>query len=208
MFRTLSQFFGSFLDRSLSGRRARGTLRRAALFGGLLLAVWLGAEYLLPSPAAEKPPVISDGSGTVATSSPEESAPEDWNPGIVLAVLLLGGGIALAVHLRRRSDQAPREPAALMNVVGRQSLGSDRELLLVACADEMLLLGVSSEGVRLLKSYAPDRFPDHRSAPAAPGGDGAASAAPSLDSQAGGLGRSFTEVLRQYASLYSAESRN
>lgn len=203
MFQRLAQFFGSFADESPSGRNARRTLNRALLFGGLLVALWLATEYLLPAPAPDGPPVVSDQSGSVAATPDERGAEDSWHPGLVVALLLLGGGIALAVHLRRDSSTAAGSTGP-MSVVARQSLGADRELALVSCAGEILLLALSSDGVRLIKTYDRDRFPDLHAPP--PGGDGAPAHGGAMPEN-GSLGHSFTEVLRQYASTYASGTR-
>jgi flagellar biogenesis protein FliO len=207
MFRTLSQFFGSLTEKSTSGKRAQRSLNKALLFGGLLLVLWLGAEYLLPDGTPEEPPVISDEAGTVATTSPSEEPAGSWNPGLVVAVMLLGGGIALAVYLRRdESGSAPATSPAL-RIIARHTIGQEHRLLLVECGGEVHLMGTGSGEIRLLKSYDTDEFPELYPEEGPPVGDGAAQPAALVGSSGPGLGTSLPEVLREYASQYSAGTR-
>ena len=207
MFRTITQFFGSLTEATTSGKRAQRSLNKALLFGGILVALWLGAEYLLPGGGPEQPPVISDEAGTVATTPPAEDASSRWNPGLLVAVLLLGGGIALAVYLRRDERGAAPTTSPALRVIARHTIGQEHRLLLVECGGEVHLMGTGSGDIRLLKSYDTDEFPELYPEGGTPAGDGAAQPAAIGGSSGPGLGASFTEVLREYASQYSAGTR-
>lgn len=208
MFRTLTQFFGSLTEKSTSGKRAQRSLNKALLFGGVLLALWLGAEYFLPAGTPEQPPVISDEAGTVANTPPAEEPSSSWNPGLVVAVLILGGGIALAVYLRRGESSAAPTTSTALRVIARHTIGQEHRLLLVECGGEVHLMGTGSGDIRLLKSYDTDEFPELYPEGDPPAGDGAAQPAAIGGSSGPGLGTSFTEVLREYASQYSAGTRS
>lgn len=146
---------------SLSGTppiEARRYLKRAFLFGAGLLLLWVALQ-LVPSPSS--PPetaVYSDDAGTVAARAeqrPSPRTPRLFTPGTLAALLLLGGGVAVAVHLRRTSTG---EGPNAITPLGEYALGPNQSLRLIECAGEVLLIGVTGGQVNLLRSYAADQF--------------------------------------------------
>ncbi len=175
-------------------------LKRALLFAGGLALLWL-ATQLMPSPSASTP-LYSDESGTVAANPgaaiPErQRAPSLVGPGYLVALLLLGGGGAFAVLLRRRTSSG-RATAAEIQSLGAMQIAPAQQLRLVACGDEVLLLGVTSSQITLLKSYPRESFNDANASPSPdppmPG---------SLSSPVEPVRASFAGLLRDYAGVHS-----
>lgn len=138
---------------------ARRYLKRAFLFGAGLLLLWVALQ-LVPSAA---PPVesavYSDDAGTVAARAeprPSARTPSLFTPGMLAAILLLGGGVAVAIHLRRRTNGG--EGPTAISPVGEYAIGPNQSLRLIECAGEVLLIGVTAGQVSLLRSYPPDQF--------------------------------------------------
>lgn len=174
---------------------------RLLLIGGGLLILWLAIQFM-PAPSAP-PPVASDEAGTVATTPNTASKSGSltiFTPGRIAVIVLLLGGGALALYLRQRSS-ANGEAAALIQTLGQVQISQDQHLRLVCCNDEVLLLGVTSNEITLLKSYPRSSFdlatpPDDDLAepgqPAAP-----VSQSPTFSK--------FADVLRQYGHFSSHE---
>ncbi|MFN3596104.1 MAG: flagellar biosynthetic protein FliO [Rubricoccaceae bacterium] len=101
---------------------------------------------------------VSDG-GRLA-HVPTRPARSLLRPGNVLAVLLLAGGVAWAVYLRRRPDGPGAEdrPPALTSLA-ELPLGPGQMLRLVRVGEETLLLGLAQGSVTLLRRYAPGESP-------------------------------------------------
>lgn len=138
---------------------ARRYLKRAFLFGAGLLLLWVSLQLLPSRTAPEQPPVYSDEAGTVASGTqktPPSGTLNLFAPGNLVAILLLGGGVALAVHLRRRSRTGDAPTA--ITPLGEYGIGPNQSLRLVECANEVLLIGVTSGQVTLLRSYTADQF--------------------------------------------------
>ncbi len=136
---------------------ARRYLKRALLFGAGLLLLWASLQ-LLPS-QTRVPPVYSDDAGTVAGQAdpePKSGIPDVFSPGNLLAIVLLGGGVALAVHLRRRSKSD--NGSTPITPLGDYTIGPNQSLRLIECGNEVLLIGVAAGQITLLRSYPTDRF--------------------------------------------------
>ena len=103
---------------------------------------------------------------------------------VIGVLLLLAGGGALAYYLHRRQDATTGRTAAPIEPMGSFTLAPNQQLRLVACNDEVLLLGVTAQQITLLKSYPRADF------------DGAASDGVPV---AGTAPPAFAEVLRSYA---------
>ncbi|MFQ5571035.1 MAG: flagellar biosynthetic protein FliO [Rhodothermales bacterium] len=138
--------------------RARQLLKRALLFGAGLVLLWLAVQ-LAPGPSlsetAEPQAVVSGAMEEGGRSSPAALQFLSW--GNVAALVLLAGGGGLAYYLRRRS-RGGRGPATLIQSVGHLVLSPNQQLRLIRCGDEVLLLGVASGQITLLKTYAGDAF--------------------------------------------------
>lgn len=120
--------------------------------------LWMGTRVV----AAQAAPLdgAPDDSARTASSamSGGGASIEVFTWGNVAALLLLGGGGAFALYLRQRGGEtggnAPFRP------LGTLALGQSQQLRLVACGEEVLLLGVTDDEVTLLKTYPPDAFED------------------------------------------------
>lgn len=174
--------------RSSGERRSpRKYLQRAGLFAAGLFLLWVALRLVPSVTNVPEPPVYSDDAGTVA-ASPESGAPPLISPGNIAALLLLAGGVAVAVYLRRRkADEAVHDA---ITTLGRTEIGQQQQLLLVRCVDEVLLLGVTASQISLLRTYDPASF-DERATPTL------ADAENQMDAQQ----VQFAEVLRQSLGL-------
>lgn len=168
-------------DTSSPADRRRFTL--PLLFGAGLLLLWVLVQF---SPrSAPESSVRSDEAGTVASSpnvpkGEAAAAPSFFSWGNAAALLLLTAGGAFALRLRRQNP-GRRSEDALLSTVGELPLSQNQQLRLVACGDDVLLLGITSERITLLKRYPHTDFPDKDALP-----DADASALP------------FANVLRQH----------
>jgi len=178
----------SFLpDSTASSVNPQSLMKGALILVSALFLLWL-IVWLLPSNAP--PPVHSDANGTVAAQTPPTGVDTPMvTPGRLIVVLLLTGGIGFALYLRQRSSSAPR-PDAPMHVLGRLSITQDQQLTLVRCQDDVLLLGLSPNGITLLRTYSEGAFT------AAPFADHLSPDAPPVSSEASLSG--FATILRQY----------
>lgn len=179
-------------------------LQRALLFAAGLALLWLAVQLLPPSAPPTPHPLYSDESGTVAAKTDAvqfRREPRLLTPGTFFAFVLLAGGGAFALHLRRRR-RLPGTPAALIEPVATYPLAAGQQLRLVRCADEVLLLGVTSAQITLLKTYPGDTFDpagsvpyeDPTAYPAAP----PAATRPDLASSP------FADVLRHHARQHAS----
>lgn len=152
---------------STTGSTRPGTRRyvkRALLFGSGLLLLWVALQLFPVRTGDGAHAVFSDRTGTVAAQAADEvepDAPALFSPGTLAAVLLLGGGVALAVYLRRRN--ADGDAPAPITPLGEYSIGPGQSLRLVECGEEVLLLGVTSGRIELLRSYPAGHFETIRS---------------------------------------------
>ncbi|MEM1042260.1 MAG: flagellar biosynthetic protein FliO [Bacteroidota bacterium] len=113
-------------------------LRRALLFAGGLLLLFL-VVHLAPA------------------SETARAGPRLLSAGNLLALALLAGGGAWALHLRKRAASAGHAPA-LLEPVGQMQLAAGQQLRLVRCGGEVLLLGVASGQITLLRRYDAEAF--------------------------------------------------
>ncbi len=146
--------------------------RRAVLFGAGLLVLWLALQLAPSAPPAPSAPsrsaladerlpdragfATAERLGEVATR-PSRSL---LRPGNVLALLLLVGGGAGALYLRKRRPGTEASDDALpMAPLGSLVLAPGQSLRLVRVGDEVLLLGLAQGGVSLLRRYDADEAP-------------------------------------------------
>ena len=174
---------------------------RRALFLALLVASLGAALCLNPRPPAEVAAVPG-----VATSAPAE--PElAFGAGHLFALALLLGGGVFAVHLRRgaRSETA----LALLRPMEALTLAPNQQLRLVACGDDVLLLGVTGSAVTLLKSYPREAFESLPRLPEEETATGKESADAGKEASSSVVPRrdTFAEALRQRAVRSAMPSR-
>ena len=130
-------------------------LRHLLLFGTVVVV--LGAVlHLMPrASSAEAAAPVAASSSAVATSPTFSETTTDvrLGGGYLGALALLLGGVALALYLRR---SAAPESAALMRPLGNFKIAPNQQLRLVACGEDVLLLGVTAGSITLLKTYPHD----------------------------------------------------
>lgn len=136
----------------------RQYLRRAGLFAAGLVLLWIALQ-LLPSPPVD-PPVFADDAGAVAAraaDSTHDPGPRLFSFGNLAALaILVGGGIfAYVTHRRSRIGGSGK---SLIEPVAELSLGQGQELRLIRCGGEVLLIGVSSQQISVLRHFAGDSF--------------------------------------------------
>ncbi len=144
-------------------------LKRILFFGAALLLLWL-AVSLLPDGSAPKTdePVYAGETGAIARNT--AGAPHErslFGPGYLVAIVLLAGGAAFAVYLRKQRG-APGVESTPIRTLGRVQIAQNQQLRLIACGGEVLLLGVTAQGIGLIRSFPEETF-------AAASGDGASS---------------------------------
>lgn len=139
-------------------------IHRALLFAGGLLLLFLVVQ-LVPGSGADVPPPTDGG---IESVRPQRSGYRLFSVGNLLAVVLLAGGGAYALHLRNRAAGTSEGPK-LFESVGQFHLAQGQQLRLVRCGGEVLLLGVTSGQITLLSTYPDDAFDDVPSAPPAAG---------------------------------------
>lgn len=145
-------------------------IHRAFLFAGGLLLLFLVVQ-LVPSSGSDTlprtsgpPPAAESMAGDASTSGVEAARSHRggyrlFSAGNLIAFALLAGGGAYALHLRKRAGGVGDAPA-LFEPVGQMQLAQGQQLRLVRCGGEVLLLGVTSGQITLLRRYADDAFDD------------------------------------------------
>jgi flagellar protein FliO/FliZ len=136
-------------------------LKRAGWFAGGLILLWLTVQFSTGS--GQPGSTYTDDYGTVASNPATTSLGREENslfrPGYFMALLLLAGGGAFAVYLRK-GKPAGLVPHSHVQLLGKVQIAPTQTLRLVSCGGEVLLLGISSSQITLLKSYPPSAFPE------------------------------------------------
>ena len=191
-----------FTERLSSGKsgpqESRRYLKRAGLFAAGLALLWVALQLVPSSEAPEGPQVYADDSGAVASNrpvTPRRSGSGMFGLGNVAALLLLGGGGAFAFYLHKRAKSGPASTSAIESI-GELVIGQNQQLRLVKCGEEVLLLGVTSGQINLLRTYEGDAFTSFEEVGAVEEAR-RYPAAPAFQSSA------FADVLRQYAGRYA-----
>ena len=183
--------------------RPRQLLRRALLFGGALLLLWIAVQWM-PTPQPPDASVYSDASGTVASRTVEPPSPARerglFQPGNLIALLLLVGGGGLALYLRQRKQETAKATVPI-DVLGQMQIAPNQQLRLVSCGGEVLLLGVTSGQITLLKSYPAESF-------AATEQPLAEQVASEVSASPNGLPPRFSDLLRQQVGLATTPRSN
>lgn len=176
-------------------------LRRPLRYGVCLVGiiVLLGG---VPQAAATPPPDQdaereSADSTMVASSSVSGDEPriEIFTWGNLAALLLLGGGGAFALYLRQGGGETAAN--APFRPLGQLALGQSQQLRLVACGEEVLLLGVTDDEVALLKTYPLEAF-EHLESPEETGSTLPTPAGPS-SGVSDAVPHGFADVLKRVA---------
>lgn len=172
-------------------------LRYGLLLLGAMGVLWIGARVVAGGSSTLAAEPASTDSTKIASSavSGGESSVEVFTWGNMMVLLLLGGGGAYALYLRQQGENTAS--TAPFRPLGQLALGQSQNLRLVACGEEVLLLGVTDDEVTLLKTYPPDAFEHLESsdetANPLPTSAGRSSEAP------GALPQSFANVLSRFA---------
>lgn len=183
--------------------RPRQLLRRALFFGGALLLLWLAVQ-VMPSPQPPDASVYSDASGTVASRTVQPPSPVRdhglLRPGNLIALLLLVGGGGLALYLRQRTQETSTASVPI-DMLGQMQIAPNQQLRLVACGGDVLLLGVTSGQITLLKSYPAERFATTEQPLVE-------QTANKVAASSNGLPPSFSDLLRQQVGLATTPRSN
>ena len=158
---------------------------------GALVGLWgmVQATALVPSAKGSEP---SEREAVASPSTSSDAGIDVFTWGNLSALLLLLGGGGYALYMRRRVSGDGGANA--LRSVGQLTLGQTQQLRLVACGDEVLLLGATEEAVELLKTYPRDAFADDV-LDVAEGGGAPPGSGPPTPSSSG----HFAEVMKQFA---------
>jgi flagellar protein FliO/FliZ len=123
--------------------------RRLLFFFVGLFALWALWQW---ATTPSSPPPIPANATDAATFSPQRAptAEPDFLLRYFLILAVLAGGGLWALHLRRRVT--PAASTTLLRPLGQLSLGPGQQIRLVACGEELLVLGVTAHQITLLKS--------------------------------------------------------
>ncbi len=181
--------------------RSRHLLRCALLFGGGLVLLWLALQLAPTRRGAEAPMSLSERADPAdgLAVRPRPAAPRLFSTGNIVAFVLLAGGIGLVFFLRRRSSEGG-SPVAVLQSVGQMTLAPNQQLRLVRCGDEVLLLGVTTGQITLLKHYDFIEFAEANAKKS--NGAVVAQAAASLSPSSASAEASFGTLLRQRAGRF------
>ena len=148
-----------------SPERTRHLLRRAALFGAGLLLLWVALQLApkrAPTPTSVPLAETATADDGVVVRSRPASMPTLFSAGNIAVFVLLLGGAGFAFFLRHRAKEDG--PAGLsLESMGQMSLAPNQQLRLVRCSNDVLLLGVTSGQITLLKAYDFIEFADANS---------------------------------------------
>ncbi len=160
---------------------------------GALVALWglVQAAALVPSAEGAESADGAEREAPAAPSTSSDAGVDLFTWGNLSALLVLVGGGGYALYMRRRVSS--NEESAALRPIGQLALGPSQHLRLVACGEEVLLVGTTEEAVELLKTYSREAF-DESILDAAEGGK-----AP--PGGGGGTPQSahFADVLKQFA---------
>lgn len=177
------------------------TPRRLARYGvylvGTIVSLWVVTQAAAMTPSDQEAERQSTDSTMVAASSATEDGPriEILTWGNVAALLLLGGGGAFALYLRQGGGETAANTP--FRPLGQLALGQSQQLRLVACGEEVLLLGVTDDEVTLLKTYPPEAF-EHLELPDETGGSLPTPTGPSAGAS-NAFPHGFADVLKRVA---------
>ncbi|MEM9665573.1 MAG: flagellar biosynthetic protein FliO [Bacteroidota bacterium] len=144
--------------------RSARAWRRVVWFSLSLLGLWLltQGQAFLTGAEATPPVVVHDEAGTAASDPaallPPSAYPALFTWGNVAALALLVSGGVLAWMLHQRRTVSGSAPATALIPLGRLPLAPQQELRLVACQDDVLLLGVTQGQISLLQRYPRSAF--------------------------------------------------
>lgn len=130
-------------------------LRHLLLFAALVVVLGAVLHFMPHALPAEAAAHSAAPAGTVAATPTlsETTTGVRLGGGYLGALALLLGGAALALYLRRTAQP---EGAALMRPLGSFKIAPNQQLRLVACGEDVLLLGVTAGSITLLKTYPHD----------------------------------------------------
>ncbi len=123
--------------------------RRLLLFIAGLFVLWVLWQW---ATAPSGPPPIPADAADPTTFS-QQHAPTAEHGFLLryfLILVVLAGGALWALRLRRRVT--PAANTMLLRPLGQLSLGPGQQIRLVACGEELLVLGVTAHHITLLKS--------------------------------------------------------
>jgi len=180
-----------FSSSSTTGSTSRRLSRHALYLAGALVGLWVVVQATAFVPSAEGADEQNTETVLPSSASSSDSGLEVFTWGNAAAVLLLVGAGGYALYVRQQETGATGHAA--FQSVERLALGQSKQLRLVACGDEVLLIGVTDEDVTLLKTYSHDAFEEHPALSDAGGkaaGGGPPAAPSSMD---------FGDVLNRFA---------
>ncbi len=129
-------------------------IHRALLFAGGLLLLFLAIQL---APTGPSTPAEATALDNYETVRPQRDGVGLFSVGNLIALALLTGGGAWALYLRKRST-GPGNAPALFESMGQMQIAAGQQLRLVRCGGEVLLLGVTSGQITLLRRYAVEAF--------------------------------------------------
>ena len=145
------QSYQRVLTQATGPQRTRQLLKRALLFGGGLVLLWLVVQLAPSSSLSEAVPDPTSANRIAEPSPPASPMAFSW--GYLGALALLVGGGAFALYLRQRTREGGGMEIPIQSL-GHMTLAPNQQLRLVRCRGDVLLLGVTSGQITLLKSYA------------------------------------------------------
>lgn len=156
--------FSERLSKS-AGTHSRQYLRRAGMFAGGLLLLWLALQ-LFPS-TTSMPPVYSDESGSVADGEEirmSNEGPHFFSLGNIAAIIILAGGGAFAYVAQKRAKRG-RSSTSLIEDMDQLGVGQGQQLRLIRCGGDVLLVGVTANQISLLRDFDLEQFIDTADGP-------------------------------------------
>lgn len=156
---------------------------------GALVALWVLVQAAALVPSAEGADA-SERASVASPSTASDAGPHLFTWGNLAALLVLVGTGGYALYVRRHVSS--EDGSAALQSIEQLALGPSQHLRLVACGDEVLLVGTTEEAVELLKTYPREAFEasvlDAVEGDGAPPGDGPVSSS-----------AHFADVLKQFA---------
>lgn len=128
-------------------------MKRAGFFAAGLVLLWLAVE-LMPSPSP--PPTVVHESDEGGVAFRQERASTAVKPGMLMAGVILIGGVVLAVVLRRKTGEGT--PTGPLQTIADMPITPDQRLRLIRCGEDVLLVGITAGGVSVLEKYRRDVF--------------------------------------------------
>lgn len=150
--------------------RSKRALNRAIFLAGCLLLLWVLVEMIsltTTQPSQTTPVQLTETEAEEASPQHDLTRAENslFSSGYALVWVVLAGGGLWALYLKKRTKGGETTTPPLQSL-GKLALAPNQQVQLVACGEDVLLLGVTAGQITMLKRYDRDQFEAVEATPA------------------------------------------